>query len=222
MCVCDNEKSMCVNDSRGHSWWFNLGSHQEVGWHQLLWLNFPSATQRFTSCTDDTLPVKLESSLPLCFLPLPLSYSLSLKLLCPGMNMSSQSHTSSHYLALNWTFRQPLSHLRAAIRLFSTPWLFTSQALRLDLIGSGLIIWLIIMWITSQSQWVNVYRLKSVLYLQWSHSPAECFYINRHVLLGPVWPVLIQIKFHSFFLFFSSLHSFNIFLNGIEMSSCVL
>lgn len=41
---------------------FNLGSHQEGGWRQLLWLEFPPATQRFTSCTIDTLPVTVETS----------------------------------------------------------------------------------------------------------------------------------------------------------------
>lgn len=90
----------------------------------------------------------------------PLFLSTSHKLRRPGMNTGSQSHFSSHYLAPNWTFRQPLSHLGAAIRLFSTSGLFASQAQRLDLIGLGLIILLIIMWSISQSRWVNVYNSK--------------------------------------------------------------
>lgn len=41
---------------------FNLDSHQEVGWLQLVWLELLPATQRFTSCTDDTLPVTVDSA----------------------------------------------------------------------------------------------------------------------------------------------------------------
>ena len=44
---------------------FNMGSQQEVKQVQLLWLQFPPATQWFTSCTGRALPVILHLLLPL-------------------------------------------------------------------------------------------------------------------------------------------------------------